>query len=104
MSMIAPRDIQMPWKGRAHPALNDVINAESMRNRMTFPMLWARRVTQGQSVGRNTVCKYMTEIKAWFIAGEVDKAKRMAVPVMRVRLLAKYPERYDIPTEQHTML
>lgn len=61
-SMMSSKGIRMPLKGRNNPDLSDLIVTEDIRTKNSVPMLWARRETQGQTLGRNTVSRYMTDI------------------------------------------
>lgn len=99
--MITSRDIPIPLKRQSHHAMEQVSVASAMRQKKKFRAMWAQRETQGQTIGRNTVSIFLTDIKEWLLAGEVNKSQRMPKPVMKSTLLAKYPHQYDIPTEQH---
>ena len=61
---------------------------------------WANRPGYGNTLGKNTIERFVVDLKGWFEEGRLDKEKKMSASRMRERLQNKYPGRYDIPSEQ----
>lgn len=62
---------------------------------------WSVRPKIGTHFGSITVQNHMKDITSWYEIGNSDKGKKMSGAQMQSALELKYPERYDITTEQH---
>ncbi len=61
------------------------------------------RPAYGTSFGRNTTEKYAEELLEFYKNGAQDKKRKIGSPRIIERLQAKYPMRYDIPSEIHVI-
>lgn len=99
--MISTGELVTYERGRKHPKLQDISVEEDVLGDLKFDIGWARRPKQGETLGKNTADRFMTDIVKWFLQGNVDKGKKMSGAQMKSALELKYPTRYDLPTEQH---
>lgn len=99
-SMLGTPDAPFYTSQNTSPAVRGIVIGEKTRDFLTVPSGWARRPKHGETLGRNTVDRYKSDISDMFLAGEADKSLKLSPSQMLSRLRLKYPGRYDIPAEQ----
>ena len=67
---------------------------------VSFGTGWARRPKNGQMYGKKYIERYRDEIIRMFQRGAEDSSEKCSAPIMWEHLVMKFPDRYDIPSEQ----
>ena len=67
---------------------------------VSFSPGWARRSKHERLYGRKHIEKYRTDVAEMFRKGANVSSEKVSAPAMWEALLLKYPERYDLPSEQ----
>ena len=60
---------------------------------------WAKRPPHGHCYGKKYISSFMDDILQMIQDGETDKSHKMGPGRMREMLIAKYPDRLDMPSE-----
>lgn len=83
-----------------NPVITNVYIDEDTKNKFRFKNGWAHPPTYGKKLGNNTVNRFKFELKEFFDAGQLDKGRQMSASRMRDALELRYPNCYDIPSDQ----
>jgi hypothetical protein len=75
------------------------IEMESFDVGHSFPPGWAIRLKKGEMYGAKYVTIFRDEIRDMFSRGEYNKAYKIGPGRILKSLRARYPDRFDLPTE-----
>ena len=89
MNIIQSSDVNMP------------MNEDDQDDQIYHQFLpgWAIRPAHGHCYGKKYIKNFMDDVLEMFEEGEKDKSHKMGPGRMRERLMNKYPDRLDIPSE-----